>query len=320
MVAAQIVKPRNCKLAEVECPAPGPAQVRVRIEGSGLCASSLPLWEGREWFNYPAEPGAPGHEGWGVVDKAGEGVSRVRPGDRVAMLSYRAFAEYDLAQESQIVRLPEALADRPFPGEALGCAFNIFRRSDIHPGQTVAIVGIGFLGAILTQLCSNAAANVIAISRQYASLSLARQYGASHALAFANDPAKQVARLTHNLGCDRVIEAAGLQSTLDLSSNIVGENSKLIIAGYHQDGMRLVDVQRWNWLGIDVINAHERKPETYISGMRSAVDAAASGALDYTRTLTHRFRIDELDEAFAALAARPQGFVKATIEFATARN
>jgi threonine dehydrogenase-like Zn-dependent dehydrogenase len=307
-------------LIEVESPTPGPAQVRVRMEGSGLCASSLPLWEGREWFNYPAEPGAPGHEGWGVVDKTGEGVSRVQPGDRVAMLSYRAFAQYDLAKESQIVRLPEVMAAKPFPGEALGCAFNIFRRSDVHSGQTVAIVGIGFLGAILTQLCSNAAANVIAISRRSTSLSLARQFGASHALAFGNDAAQEVARLTCNLGCDRVIEAAGLQSTLDLSSNIVGENGKLIIAGYHQDGMRLVDIQRWNWLGIDVINAHERKPETCLSGMRSAVDAATSGAFDYTRTLTHRFLINQLDEAFTALAARPQGFVKATVEFATDRN
>ncbi|MBF6568227.1 MAG: zinc-binding dehydrogenase [Candidatus Binataceae bacterium] len=316
MLAVQIVAPRKCELIEVPVPTPGPAQVRLRMEGSGVCASNLPLWEGREWFNYPVAPGGPGHEGWGTVDEVGEAVSLVRPGDRVAILSYRAFAEYDLAHEGQVIRLPEVFANKPFPAEAFGCAFNIFKRSDVHPGQTVAIVGVGFLGAVLTQLCSSAGATVIAISRRSTSLSLAREYGASHVLAFANDPVQEVARLTNRLGCERVIEAAGLQSTLNLASAIIGENGKLILAGYHQDGLRIVDLQRWNWLGIDVINAHERKPEMYCSGMRAAVEAAAEGVFDYSRLITHRLSVHELNEAFSALAERPQGFVKATVEFA----
>ncbi len=53
--------------------------------------------------------------------------------------------------------LPPELAGQPFPGEPLGCAMNIFRRSDIQPGQTVAIVGIGFLGALLTRLATTPA-------------------------------------------------------------------------------------------------------------------------------------------------------------------
>ena len=63
-------------------------------------------------------------------------------------------------------RLPASLAGQPFPGEPLGCAMNIFRRSGIEAGQTVAIVGIGFLGAILTRLAAHAGARVIAVSRR----------------------------------------------------------------------------------------------------------------------------------------------------------
>ncbi|HVS76585.1 MAG TPA: alcohol dehydrogenase catalytic domain-containing protein, partial [Steroidobacteraceae bacterium] len=86
----------------VEAPAPAAGEVRVKLEGCGVCGSNLPVWEGRPWFNYPLDPGAPGHEGWGIVDRLGEGVDGVAPGDRVALLSYHAYAEYDVAPESAV--------------------------------------------------------------------------------------------------------------------------------------------------------------------------------------------------------------------------
>ena len=107
-----------------------------------------------------------GHEGWGRVDALGEKVTKFHEGDRVALLSYRAFAEFDLAAEDAVVKLPKALDQKPFPGEPLGCAMNVFRRCDIQAGQTVAIVGVGFLGAVLTALSARAGAKVIAISRR----------------------------------------------------------------------------------------------------------------------------------------------------------
>lgn len=53
---------------------PPAGSVRIRMEGCGICASNLPVWQGRPWFRYPMEPGSPGHEGWGVIEEAGEGV------------------------------------------------------------------------------------------------------------------------------------------------------------------------------------------------------------------------------------------------------
>jgi D-arabinose 1-dehydrogenase-like Zn-dependent alcohol dehydrogenase len=74
MKAAVIAASRRLEVVDTAPPSPAASQVRVRVEGCGVCASSLPVWEGREWFQYPLAAGAPGHEGWGVVDAVGSGV------------------------------------------------------------------------------------------------------------------------------------------------------------------------------------------------------------------------------------------------------
>src|SRR4051794_31276823 len=97
MHACVIAAPKRAAVQVLDRPQPGPGEVLLQLEGSGVCASSLPLWEGRSWFEYPQPAGAPGHEGWGRVVALGSGVRGVAPGERVAALSYRAHAEYDLA-------------------------------------------------------------------------------------------------------------------------------------------------------------------------------------------------------------------------------
>jgi threonine dehydrogenase-like Zn-dependent dehydrogenase len=213
------------------------------------------------------------------------------------------------------VRLPAALSGKPFPGEPLGCAMNIFRRSGIAAGQTVAIVGIGFLGAILTRLATDAGARVIAISRRPFSLDVARAFGAAETIPMDdhNGIIGQVKELTAGVFCDRVIEAVGKQWPLDLAGELTRERGRLIVAGYHQDGPRQVNMWLWNWRGLDVINAHERDPKVYLQGMREAVDAVASGRLDPTPLYTHRFPLERLDQALDATRDRPDGFLKAVV-------
>jgi threonine dehydrogenase-like Zn-dependent dehydrogenase len=323
MRAVTLVAPGRLEVQEVEQPQPGAGEVRVRLEGTGVCASNLEVWRGQPWFEYPLQPGAPGHEGWGVIDAVGDGVEAFQPGDRVALLSERAYAEYDLAPESSVVRLPPALAERSFPGEPLGCAINIFRRSRIEPGQTVAIVGIGFLGALLTRLATDAGARVIAITRRPFALDIARSMGAAETIAMDDGSAElaevhpqiieQVKELTGGVFCDRVIEATGKQWPLDLAAELTRERGVLVIAGYHQDGPRQVNMQLWNWRGLDVINAHERDPAVYLHGMRAAVELVASGRLDPTPLYTHTFPLDRLADALDATRDRPDGFLKALV-------
>src|SRR5687767_3157368 len=117
MRAAVLAAPGRVRLDEVARPMPGAGQVRVRLEGCGVCASNLTPWAGPEWMRFPTEPGALGHEGWGVVDAIGDGVEGPSVGDRVAALSYKSYAEYDLADAEAVVPLPATLAGRPFPGE-----------------------------------------------------------------------------------------------------------------------------------------------------------------------------------------------------------
>lgn len=315
MRAARLAAPGRIAIDEVAIPAPGPGQVRIRLEGCGVCASNLTPWGGAEWMKYPTDPGALGHEGWGVIDAVGEGVDGFAVGDRVAALSYNAYAQYELADASATVKLPASLDGQPFPGEPLGCAMNIFRRSDIQPGQTVAIVGIGFLGALLTRLARDAGARVIAISRRPFSLDIAREMGADETIAMDDHWAiiERVKALTGGVLADRVIEAVGKQWPLDLAAEITKERGRLVIAGYHQDGPRQVNMQMWNWRGLDVINAHERDPEVYIEGIRMAVDAVASGRLDPTPLYTHAYPLDQLEQALNDTRDRPDGFLKALV-------
>jgi threonine dehydrogenase-like Zn-dependent dehydrogenase len=277
MRAGVIGGPGAARVADAPVAAPATDEVLVRTEGCGVCASNLPLWEGRSWFDYPLEPGAPGHEGWGVVEAVGDGVAEPAPGDRVAMINERAFAEYAVAPATHCVRI----GDGPFPGEPVACAVNIVRRADLEPGGRVAIVGVGFLGSLVALLCEQADVEVVRVRRDTA----------------VEGPFA------------RVIEAAGTQDALDRASALVGVRGRLIVAGYHQDGVRTVDMQSWNWRGIDVVNAHERDPLVYVDAMREGV---ASG-IDVEPLLTHRFPLERLGDAFEAARTRPEGFVKAWV-------
>jgi threonine dehydrogenase-like Zn-dependent dehydrogenase len=315
MWVAVITAPRKIDSVDLPRPEPRPNEILVRLEGCGVCASNVPVWQGKPWFHYPLEPGAPGHEAWGRVAATGNEVSGFANGDRVAILSTHGYAEYDICDSSAAVKLPPAVDNRPFPGEPLACAFNILRRSQIEKDQTVAIVGVGFLGALLAQLTSTLGARVIAITRRQFALDLAKQMGAAHTIACDNHPRviSEVRRLTNGKFCDVVIECAGKQDTLDLAAELTCERGRLVIAGYHQDGARQTNMQLWNWRGLDVINAHERDPRVYIDGMRQAVHAVENGLLHPAPLYTHFFPLEQLGAALDMAAERPVGFMKALI-------
>ncbi|MBA4136251.1 MAG: L-iditol 2-dehydrogenase [Opitutus sp.] len=315
--AAVLQGPRAAAVERAPLPPLGPREVRVRLEGCGVCGSNLPVWEGRPWFKYPLAAGAPGHEGWGRVAEIGAEVERIAVGQRVAALSYQAFAEFDVAEASNVVVLPPELDGQPFPGEALGCAMNVFQRSDIRAWHTVAVVGVGFMGAVLVALAAKAGARVIAISRRPFALEIARRMGATETIALGERAAVvgAVRELTGGGGCERVIEATGLQEPLHLAGELTAERGRLIIAGFHQDGLREVNLQLWNWRGLDVVNAHERDPRAYVAGMRAAADAVARGRLDPRPLYTDQFRLDEIAHALDAMRDRDGAFLKALLTY-----
>jgi threonine dehydrogenase-like Zn-dependent dehydrogenase len=315
MRAAVLTGPGQFRIETVARPTPASGEVLLRIEGCGVCASNLVPWSGPPWMRFPTAPGALGHEAWGVVEVCGPGVAHLPVGTRVAALSYNSYAQYDVARADAVLPLPAALHGQPVPGEPLACAVNILARSDIAAGQTVAIVGAGFLGALLTQMARGAGATVIAIARRRDSLEVAHRAGASHCVAMTTvqDTLAAVRAVAGDALCDRVIEAAGAQASLNLAGELCRERGRLVIAGYHQDGPREVNMWLWNWRGLDVINAHERDPAIYMQGMRTALAMIADGRLDPATLYTHCFSLDDLGAALDATRDRPAGFVKAWV-------
>jgi threonine dehydrogenase-like Zn-dependent dehydrogenase len=111
-----------------------------------------------------------------------------------------------------------------------------------------------------------------------------------------------------------VIEAAGVQQTLDYATWLTAHGGRLVVAGYHADGQRSVNMQTWNWKGIDVINAHERDPTVCVRGLRSGLAAAKEHRLDIDRLITHRWGLHQVTEGFTTLETRPPGFIKGVVE------
>ena len=317
MRAAVLAHPGRFELQQVDVPEPAPDEVRMKVEYCGICSSNLAPWKGAPWFSYPFPPGAPGHESSGVVDQVGTEVTGITIGESVSMLGNGGFADYQIAKASCVVPISSSLKE-PLLGEPLGCAMNIFRRSQVRKGQWVAIVGVGFLGTILLQLCVNAGANVIAVSRRESALEMAQRMGAS--LTFSCEKRRElleiIRKATGERLCDVVIEAGGVQETLDLSSDLIGIRGRLVIAGYHQDGPRSINMQEWNWRGIDVINAHERDETIYVEGIRAAVEALAEGRIQLRGLVSHYFPLERIDEGFRTAALRPEGFYKGVVRCA----
>lgn len=317
---AVLAEPRRFDLREAVLPPCAADEVCIALEGCGVCASSLPVWEGRPWFDYPQSAGSPGHEGWGRVVAMGEQARQLRPdlaiGRRVTCLGGHAFARHMNVVATDVAVLPEALDKLPFPGEAIACAMNIFQRADIQPGQSVAIIGAGFLGLLLVQLAAGVGARVLVMSRRESARALALQYGAQACFDTEDwwGNAHEIVRLTEGLGCERVIEVTGLQFALDTATEMIAEYGRLVIGGYHQDGMRQVNMQKWNWRAIDVINAHERDSRRYMRGIQAGIAATVEGHIKPQELLTHSFALNQLDSAFQMMVDRPDGFIKGWIQ------
>jgi threonine dehydrogenase-like Zn-dependent dehydrogenase len=315
MRAARLAGPGQIVMEETALPEPGAGEVRIRLEGCGVCASNLTPWAGAEWMQYPLEPGAMGHEGWGVVDALGDGVSGVQVGDRVAALSYKSYAEYDVAAADAIVPLPSVLDGKPFPGEPLGCAMNIFRRSGISAGQTVAIVGIGFLGALLTRLASDAGARVIAISRRPFSLDVAKEMGA-HELIPMDDHwriIERVKELTGGTFADRVIEAVGKQWPLDLAAEITRSAGGWWWPAITRTGRARSTCSSGTgagWTSSTPTSATRRCTST---ASAPPWTRSPAGGLDPSSLYTHGYALDELGRALDDTRDRPDGFLKALV-------
>lgn len=304
MRAALLVAPRTVELIESAVPTLSADEALVRVRACGVCGSDQNAWRGVEGTSYPLPPGAPGHEIDGEVVSLGDRGGVLSIGGRVTGLAQNGYAEMVVARADELLAVPDHVGKAPLLGEPLACAANIVRRAGTAP--RVAIVGFGYLAALVAQLGPE---NVswVAISQREESRTLALRLGAEAAYGLDDVPASAWESFP------LVIEAAGTQRTLDLATWLVATRGRLVIAGYHADGPRTVDVRTWNWKGIDVVNAHERAPEAYLRGLREGLAILDQRRIDLAPLVTHRFPLERLADALGAAERRPPGFVKAVV-------
>ena len=207
-------------------PTPGPGEVVVRLEASGLCHTDIHAAHG-DWPVKPTLPFVPGHEGVGIVTAIGAGVTRVSEGDRVALpwLGFACgtceycvsgwetlclqqqntgysidgcYAEYAKASASYVGIVPPGVD--PFDAAPLSCAgvttYKAVKVSGARSSDLVAIFGIGGLGHLALQYAKIAGATVVAVDISADKLAMAKRLGADYTVnAAEEDPVQAIQRL-----------------------------------------------------------------------------------------------------------------------------
>jgi threonine dehydrogenase-like Zn-dependent dehydrogenase len=314
MKYSQLIAPRNSEIVEQPTPEPGPGEVLVSVKVCGVCASELHPWMDPR----PSYPYRMGHEPAGVVQAVGAGVTRFRPGDRVTGLFLPSYSDFAVTRQENLLPIPDGIPFEYALGEPLACLVNAQRRTPIELADRVALIGLGFMGIGMLQLLKlRGPREIIAIDPREDARALAKELGADVVYHPQDVPADLLLTAWENweqpYGVDVAIEASGTQAGLTLAGKMVRAHGLLSILGFHQGGLRQVDVEMWNWKAIDVVNAHVRRHTDLMESMRIGLALIEAGKFSFEPLVTHRFRLDEVDQAFTALLEKPQGFMKAVV-------
>src|SRR5208283_1689076 len=203
-LAAQVSKAGGeFELVEREIVAPGPAEVRIKVQACGICFSDHLVKDGL-WPGL-AFPRVPGHEVVGVVDETGTGVTEWKKGDRVGVGWHggHCFVCASCRHEA-VALLPDGI-DWAEAGPLL-CAgittFNALRNSGARAGDLVAVQGIGGLGHLGVQYAAKSGYRVVGIGRGPENAALAKKLGA---FAYIDSKATKAADELQKLGGAKVI-------------------------------------------------------------------------------------------------------------------
>lgn len=258
-----------------------------------------------------------GHEGGGVVEAVGSKVHIYKPGDRVMSFSrHNTFADYFKARERSLQPVPASMSmEVACLGEPLGCSMFSVLSSGVNLGDYVAVVGAGFAGQIMIQGAKKKGAHkVIAIDPVPGKLELALKMGADVALnPVTQDVKKEIMKLTHNRGADVVFEAAGTESSLNLTTDIAKHNAILVLYSWVV-GKVTLDISKWHHEGLDIRTTclvHHSVHERFIWAKR-ALRPVLQGSIDVKPLLSAEFPLDRIQEAFEAIETNPE-YVKVVI-------
>ena len=330
-------------------PTPGPGEVVIQMKASGMCGSDLkfyrpPPGEAQKALGLGtnAEPFIGGHEPCGVIAARGAGVSeREAPiGQRVMNHHYAGcgvcghcrvgwsqlcragivvygvtgdggHAEYLKAPARTMVPLPEELSFAE--GAAVSCgtgtAYGALRRMHTQGGQTLAVFGQGPVGLSATLLGAKMGARVIAVETNDERLALAKQFGANSLVnSTKDDPEKALKELTRGEGVDLALDCTGVAAARLAAVRATKTWGTTCYVG--EGGEVTLDVSR------DLL----RRQITLIGswtfsamGMAECARFVADNDIKLERIFTHRWKLDQVDEAYRVFDAQSSG--KGVIEF-----
>lgn len=309
------------EIQDLPIPEPGPGQLLVRMEVSGLCHTDIHAAHG-DWPVRPSLPFVPGHEGIGVVERLGDGVTGRSIGDRVAIAwlgsacgrcrycvggwetlcesqqnsGYSvngSFAEYAVVAAAFAAPVPDAVSSRD--AGPLTCAgvttYKAIRVAGVKPAETVAIFGVGGLGHLALQYARIAGGFVIGVDVEDDKLAMATELGADHVVnARTTDPVRAIQELG---GADVAVALAASPQSFDQAYRSLRRGGRLVCVALPADNAALsVPIFDTVLSGKSVIGS--------IVGTRNDLaDVFALHAAGRTKVIAVDRKLDEVNESMA---------------------
>jgi len=303
-----------------------PGDAIVRITKTTICGTDLHILKGDV---ATCQPGTVlGHEGVGIVDEVGAGVTSFKPGDRVLISCITACGRCDPCRkgtyshcttggwilgnsidgtQAEFVRIPHADTSLyPIPAgadeEALVMLSDILPtgfecgvlNGKVQPGSTVAIVGSGPIGlAALLTAQFYAPSEIIMIDLDDNRLAVGKRFGATATVnSAAGDAAQQVMKLTAGCGVDTAIEAVGIPATFELCQEIVAAGGTIANVGVHGVKADLHLERLWS----HNVTITTRLVDTVSIPM--LLKTVQSKRIDAKQLITHRFKMSDILQAY----------------------
>ena len=328
---------REIGIQEVAYHEPGSGYVTLDTKCSGICGSDLHNYFGH-WE--PSLKFAAGHETCGVVLEVGQGVTDLKPGDKVTAECFShcgqcvycktglynhclerkwishethgGFAEYTTLHASGVFKLPDSIS---FEGGALVEPLAVCHRTLAQSGagakDRVAIIGGGTIGLLCLVMAKVFGVRETLITVKYEQQAqLARDFGADHVVNIGQTDIKDyVADLTGNFGMDVVIETVGGGRNFSDALEIVRRRGTVVlVAGYHQP--LEVDLRRIVWSEVIVTGSNCYGYSGLATDFQATIDLMIAGQIDITPLVTHRYPLADVAEAFKTAADKQSGAVK----------
>jgi (R,R)-butanediol dehydrogenase / meso-butanediol dehydrogenase / diacetyl reductase len=270
MRAAVYYRPHDVRLEDVDEPAAGPGQVKVRVAHEYFSAATFIPVEPHPQTGVKA-PVTLGHEFAGTVVEAGDGVRSVTPGDRVAVrptytcgrcpacragapnvcrvLAFHGLSghggglsEYTVLPESMVFALPQEVSlEAGALVEPMAVSYHAVRISGIQPGQLAVIAGLGPIGVgLFFALRSRGISNIIASDPSPERRATLAKLGADNVIdPTVTDVAEAAHQVTGGLGAHVVFDAAGTGAAILSGIGALAPQGKVLVVGIHERPMEL---------------------------------------------------------------------------------